>query len=203
MFEDFVLAWLSASPASSPLPCKTDNSGLTSFESPVSSREHLHSITSQQTLRNVNQYILPCCLIPVSQNFATVDAIVCSDDSFFTIQATVSSTHSAKPVGFNTIREAVPTTFLRARKWYHVFITNDESKAESLRNQQRDDLPDDITICSAVFDIDQLGSIRQRLAEWNETRVYEEKIIHYIGDEEVIVHSDIHASFPPRLRPYM
>jgi hypothetical protein len=39
IFEDFVLAWLSAYPASSPLPCKNKD-GLLSFELPVSSREH-------------------------------------------------------------------------------------------------------------------------------------------------------------------
>jgi hypothetical protein len=90
------------------------------------------------------------------------------------------------------------STFLRARKWYHVFVTNDESKAESLRKQPREDLPDDITVCSAVFDIDQLGSIQQRLVEWSKTKVYEEKIIHDIGDKEVTVCNP--ASFPPRLR---
>ncbi|KAH9034754.1 hypothetical protein EDB85DRAFT_982435 [Lactarius pseudohatsudake] len=108
---------------------------------------------------------------------------VCSQDSFFTIQVAVSSRHSANPCCFENIRCEVPPLLLESRKWYHVLVTNDKRKAEKLRNQNPKNLPAEVIICSAVFEIDRLGSIHERLVETSKKKGGDtkENIIHGSG----------------------
>ncbi|KAH9160707.1 hypothetical protein EDB89DRAFT_2235568 [Lactarius sanguifluus] len=182
ILESYVLACLSAYPASKPLPCIATDSGpsIPGLEIPMSHREQLFTLSSAASLKEVNKHTVPFCLIPTSQNYATFDAVVCSQDSFFTIQVTVSSTHSANPKGFENIRREVPSSFLKGRKWYHVFVTNDQIKAEKLRNKKRKNLPKGIIVCSTVFNVDQLGSIQKRLIEMSKEKGggTKERIIH-------------------------
>ncbi|KAH8994090.1 hypothetical protein EDB83DRAFT_1024020 [Lactarius deliciosus] len=190
ILKTYVLACLSAYPASKPLPCIAAESGPSTLglEIPVSRWKRSFAINSAASLKEVDEHAAPFCLIPASQNFTAFDAIVCSQDSFFTIQVTVSSTHSANLDNFENIRREVPS-FLKNRKWYHVFVTNNQIKAEGLRNQKRKDLPGEIVVCSAVFDIDQLGSIHRRLIEMSKEKGGDmtdtkEKIIHGYDEDE-------------------
>ncbi|KAI9463991.1 hypothetical protein BJY52DRAFT_1221402 [Lactarius psammicola] len=77
---------------------------------------------------------------------------------------------NANPGDFEAIRRDVPSSFLKSRKWYHVFVTNDKGMAKKLGNQKRKDPPGGIIICSAVFDVDWLGSIHGRLVEMSKER---------------------------------
>jgi hypothetical protein len=174
LFETYVLAWLSAHPASKPLPCMAaEGYGLTgrlsALELPVSSLAQLFSMTSQKTLHG---HTLPFCLIPGSQT--GLNAIVCSQYFFFTVQVAISESlaHSINSNSFKIICNTVPLSFLKARQWCHVFVTDDESKAENLRNKPQKDLPDNIIICSAVFDVNWLGSINERLCQFGKERVH-------------------------------
>ncbi|KAH9000596.1 hypothetical protein EDB86DRAFT_3135210 [Lactarius hatsudake] len=124
----YVLACLSAHPASKPLPCIAADSGPSTLEIPVSLRERSFSLDSAASLKDVNNHTVPFCLIPTSSNFVAFDAIVCGQDYFFTIQVAVSSRHSANPCCFENIRCEVPPLFLESRKWYHVFVTNDKKE---------------------------------------------------------------------------
>lgn len=75
--------------------------------------------------------------------------------------------------------------FLESRKWCHVFVTNDKRKVEKLRNQKPKNLLAEVIICSAVFEIDRLGSIHERLVEMSkeEGGDTKENIIHGSDDE--------------------
>ncbi|KAH9077736.1 hypothetical protein EDB83DRAFT_1509422 [Lactarius deliciosus] len=185
MLKTYVLACLSAHPASKPLPCIAADSGPSTLEIPVSLRKQSFSLDSAASLKDVNNHSIPFCLIPTSSNFVAFDAVVCSQDSFFTIQVAVSSRHSANPCCFENIRCEVPPLFLERRKWYHVFVTNDKRKAENLQNQKPKNLPAEVIICSAVFEIDRLGSIHERLVDMNKEKGGDtkEKIIHGSDDE--------------------
>ena len=176
LFETYVLAWLSAHPASKPLPCMVaEEYGLTgrlsALELPVSSPAQLFSMASQKTLHGQTPQV-PFCLIPDSQSVG-LNAIVCSQDFFFTVQVAISesSAHSISSSSFKTICNTIPLSFLKARQWCHVFVTDDESKAEKLRNEPQKDLPDNIIICSAVFNVNWLGSINERLCQFGKERV--------------------------------
>ncbi|KAH9013244.1 hypothetical protein EDB84DRAFT_1568754 [Lactarius hengduanensis] len=185
MLKSYVLACLSARPTSKPLPCIAADSGPSTLEVPVSLPKQSFSLNSAASLTDVNNHTLPFCLIP-SSNYVAFDAIVCSEDSFFTIQVTVSSTHSANPEGFENLRRDVPTLFLADRTWYHVFVTTDKRKAKKLRNMKLKNLPAEVIICSAVFDVDRLGSIHERLVEMCKKKGGDtkEEIIHGHDDED-------------------
>ncbi|KAF8257605.1 hypothetical protein EI94DRAFT_1920824 [Lactarius quietus] len=71
------------------------------------------------------------------------------------VQATVSTKHSAEEGGFTVIAESLPTCIRDGRDWCHVFITDDEWTAQSLRDQKLSNLPDDIRVYSGVYDVGQ------------------------------------------------
>ncbi len=83
MLETYVLAWLFVHPASKPLPCIVAESCPSTPEIPVSPRKRSFTITSAASLREVNGHTVPFCLVPASPDFVALDAIVCSQDSFF------------------------------------------------------------------------------------------------------------------------
>lgn len=101
----------------------------------------------------------PLCLLPTSQTFAAVDAIVLTEQNIITVQVTISDNHSAKKEGFEEIKKSLPHEMIMKRPWLHVFITDDHDKAESLRNQTLSDLPNNISIYSAVFNVGDIKSI--------------------------------------------
>ncbi len=55
----------------------------------------------------------------------------------------------------------------------HVFITDNENKASSLRGQTLSDLPAHIGVYSAVFSIGQSGITSERMRALDEVRVSE------------------------------
>jgi|SRR6266702_5173950 len=112
----------------------------------------------------------PLLFSSTSPDFVALGAIVCSEDPG-------SSRHTTNPGDFENIRSEVPSSFLENPKWYHVFVTNDESKAEKLRSQKRKDLPGDIIIRSAVCDVNWLGSIHGRLVGMSKKRVCRHRLL--------------------------
>ncbi|KAH8978936.1 hypothetical protein EDB86DRAFT_2836305 [Lactarius hatsudake] len=142
----YVLACLSAHPASKPLPCIAADSGPSTLEIPVSLRERSFSLDSAASLKDVNNHTVPFCLIPTSSNFVAFDAIVCSQDYFFTIQ---------KPKN----------------------------------------LPAEVIICSAVIEIDRLGSIHERLVEMSKEKSCARTIEDLLSSED----EAYEASMRPRV----
>jgi hypothetical protein len=58
--------------------------------------------------------------------------------------------HSAKRAGFDCIKTS---GIVKRRRWHHVFITDSDAKARSLRNQTLEGIPGKISVYSAVFDV--------------------------------------------------
>jgi len=157
LFERFVLCWLACGSGS--LQCTAKGTNPDALEIPACPTEDQRVfLSSKTTLKAAKVKLLPSCFFPGSQTFPTVDAIILTNDCLITVQVTISSRHSAKEAGFNLVRESGIQKKKKPnrnddRRWCHVFVTDEESKAKSLREQNRDDLPEDISIYSAVFDV--------------------------------------------------
>ncbi|KAH8985960.1 hypothetical protein EDB86DRAFT_3246244 [Lactarius hatsudake] len=158
MFEVFVLSWLYARQNVEPLSCFA--TGQAVLEILVCGKKQTTFFGSKATLIEGNQP--PFCLLPTAQNFATADAIVITNEFIITIQVTVSDKHDAKKRGFNKIKELIPTP-LKRDKWQHVFITDSDKKAVSLRNQFLPNLLQNTLIYSGVFDILWSGVTREHV----------------------------------------
>jgi len=113
------------------------------------------------------------CLLPVVDNFPTADAIVLTKAHLITIQVTIANSHSANPDGFTKIGEYIPATVIKTRKWCHVFITDDEKSAKSLRKP----LPQSpgIGVYSAVFKYGRAKDDSKTNIRYDDMKAFEEK----------------------------
>ncbi|KAH9178312.1 hypothetical protein EDB89DRAFT_1166852 [Lactarius sanguifluus] len=167
MFKAFVLCWLYARPNVEPLRCfATDQPDL---EIPACGEKQTTFFDSKNGLRTVNRNKLPLCLLPISAHFTTADAIVITGESIITIQVTLSDQHSAEGSGVDEINKLVPGR-LKRDKLRHVFVTNDDNMAASLRNQTFTKTPENILVYSGVFDIGRSGVTREHMEVFNEKK---------------------------------
>jgi hypothetical protein len=151
LFERFVLSWLTA--GSGHLDC-TPAPGLsvdTVLKIPACGNERTIFWGSNTPLKDTKEHTAtkeePLCLLPEDP---TLDAIVLTVDDLITIQTTVSEKHGALPSGFKLVEES---GIKQKRRWRHVFVTDEDSRAKSLRSQNLKDLPKGISIYSAVFNV--------------------------------------------------
>jgi len=81
---------------------------------------------------------------------------VCTDSHIITIQVTVASTYSTNKDGFRLVKRGLPATFRKNRKWYHLFITEDDTAAalQCTRSKVFDSMY--IQIYTAFLDISEL-----------------------------------------------
>ena len=165
IFGSGVLLWFRYSPVGELLSCNPTEEFIPWYLASVleipACGENMKFISKAEDLRHVAEYDLPVCLVPVSQTFPTADAIVLTWRFIITVQMTVASRHDTSRIGFQTIHDGLPSAFLEARTWYHVFLTDTEDKAKSLRKQQVDPVGTKaIHVYTAFIDIDKLDSIR-------------------------------------------
>lgn len=166
ILKAYVLAWLSAHPASTPIPCTAAAAEAPTLEIPVCPKDRAIPFTGVTLLRDINKHPLPFCFLSVSQTFPTVDAIVFGKKLLITVQVTASSRHSANSSAFKQIWDHLPLAIRQKYKWCHVFVTGDEGTAATLRRQQRENPPGIVIFYySAVFEVGQLGLIRKHLNE--------------------------------------
>ena len=163
IFQTGVLLWSHYSPAGELILCNPTEVHLTY---PVrvlkipACRENMAFLFKAEDLGHIATFTLPVCLVPVSQTFATVDAIVLTKDCVITVQMTVTSRPDAKSIGFQRIYEGLPSKFLQERIWCHVFLTDTEDKAESLQKLQVEAVEGNgIHVYSAFINMDKLDSI--------------------------------------------
>jgi hypothetical protein len=115
-----------------------------------------------EDLGHVAALTLPVCLVPVSRTFPTLDAIVFTVDYIITLQMTVASRHDSDAIalGFQRIYEGLPPDFLEERIWFHVFVTDTEDKAKSLRKLKVQLVEEmGIHVYSTFIDIDELNLV--------------------------------------------
>ena len=178
IFEKFVYAWLYSDPAEGELRCTAadppnedpeENKDPEELVLKSPGRAVLESISGATSLKDANKLAKandqkPFGWIPTSQSFPSIDAIVCTEDRIFTIQATIASTHSTNVAGFELVKQNLPVRFRRQREWCHLFNTDRADTADALRLTRSADLEErNIRICSAVLDIGQLNFTREAL----------------------------------------
>jgi hypothetical protein len=159
LFERFVLCWLACGFGSLHCTRAHNSQGSDVIKIPSCPGEDrtffFHSMTQ---LKNMTVTQLPSCFLPMSQAFPTIDAIILTAEHLITIQVTISNKHSANKTGFDRIRESGIrkknlATGTKDRGWCHVFVSDTESNATALRHQTLSDVPNDIPIYSATFDV--------------------------------------------------
>jgi hypothetical protein len=150
MFERFVLSWLASDANVDPLRCIPAAPGLI-LNIPACGKERTYFFGSKTALKEKAKLDeFPVCLLPISKTHAAVDAIVLTNELIITIQVTISDLHSAKGSGFDGIQQP---EIRRGRSLRHVFITDKERNAKSLRGQKLSELPNDILLHSGIFDV--------------------------------------------------
>ena len=164
IFEKFVYAWLHSNPDGSRLLCTAANAPDSEnlYLRPPGSRKVM--TLSDTALKQAKKFGIPFGLIPYSQSFPSLDAIVCTEDHIITIQATVASTHSTKEQGFLMVKNNLPVRFRRNREWCHLFITDLADTADALRRTHSEVLDNmGIRIYTAVLDVAALNFTREEL----------------------------------------
>ena len=191
MFEEFVLSWFYAH-SDNYIPCDATQATSPYLQIPACGGEgHTVFFSSKSALKKKTRgdTILPLLLLPTSQSFATADAIILTEEFIITIQVTIADSHKAKGSGFATIEEHLSVVTKRSREWHHVFITDNQTSAKSLRNQTFKELPSWVRIYSAVFDVCTPTIHREHVEGFNNQRV-SVSWLHAIGAYEVMITSN-------------
>ena len=142
---------LTADPAAEPLPCTSEHQSSISI--PVV--PNVISISGSSNLSEADRNTLPFYWRPLSRNFTSVDAIICTRKEILLIQTTVSRKHGIELRGLKFIRDNIPSKFWQGRQCYLVFVTHDEDRATRLSSRTYSALEDfpEVKICSCVFPI--------------------------------------------------
>ncbi len=85
-------------------------------------------------LKNMDELEHGKCFVPLNPSFPTLDTVLITNRYIFTLQMTISSHHDAKTISFKRIHNNLPHN-IQSCQWCHVFITNMEKKAMSLREK--------------------------------------------------------------------
>jgi len=163
IFEIHALLWLRHAPAGICLPCTPAQDGSPPLNIPVCGKNMKRfSKVDDLTHVTVDEHE-PKCLVPISQTFPTLDAIVITDKFVITVQITVASKHDAKTVGFQNVYKHLPSTLSDSRQRCHVFLTDKQENVDLLRGQKLD-IPQKLKIhvYSAFLDMGKWGSILTR-----------------------------------------
>ena len=171
ILRSFFYAWFFNCQKSPNLRCSAAP-GTRSRFSIVPTCDNVHQITKFSSLRRANDLQAPFGWLPILQSFTFADAIVCTDKYIITIKVMVSSTVKIDRIGFKRMKNNLPNEFQANRKWIHVFVTDDEDKAIRFRIRRFNSLAEnDISVYSAVLDIDQVNLSMEDLRRVEEARV--------------------------------
>ncbi|KAN0136591.1 hypothetical protein V8E53_005638 [Lactarius tabidus] len=121
--------------------------------------DNMEFFSNVDELKNVDKNESRKCWVPASQTFPTCDVIVLTNN--FVITMTIASKHGAKPSVFENISKSLPSDFLATRDWCHVFLTDRQHKADSLRRQKLTGIPQKMAIhvYSALVSIEEWDSL--------------------------------------------
>jgi hypothetical protein len=191
LFARFVILWLTA--GSGHLDC-IPAPGLSVdpiLQIPACGNERTDFFGNMTSLTDKRKVIVtneePLCLLPAAQTYPTVDAIVLTVDDLITIQVATSEKHSALPSDFKFVEES---GIKRHRNWRHVFVTDEDSRARSLRSQKLKGLPEEISIYSAVFNIGRLDISVAEIEEFDVSGSW----LHAIGAHWMMINNQERAS---------
>ena len=150
-YKKFMHVRLTADHAVGPLLCTSTNGSSLSI--PVV--PNIVSVSCSLNLSEANQHSLPFYWRPVSRNFTSLDAIICTSTKILLIQSTVSSKHGINVNGLKNIRDNIPSQFWKDRQCHLIFITPGENGAIRLSSRTHAALKDfaDVEIYSGIFPI--------------------------------------------------
>jgi hypothetical protein len=150
-YEKLMHVRLTADPAAKPLPCTS--AFQPSISIPVV--PNVISLSGKSNLSQANGNTVPFYWRPLSQDFTSVQAIICTQKEVLLIQTTVSRKHGIKLKGLKFIRDNIPSTFWKKRQCYLVFVTHDEDRATQLSSRTYPALENfpEVKVCSCVFPI--------------------------------------------------
>lgn len=114
ILKSSVLLRLRHPPARDYFPCVPAENGSPLLKIPAC-RDKMEFFTKADDLKNVDQHNLPKCLVPVSQTFPTLDAIVITTNFIITMQMSFFSAHDAKDIGFQRVYDNLPSTVRTGR----------------------------------------------------------------------------------------
>ena len=158
MYEIHVLLWFLHARADETLSCAGAEARFPELQLPSCPMDPKF-FSKPEELANISEPDHPKCLIPTSRNFPTLDAVVLTSDSIITVQITISSRHGAKRKGFGLIYNNLPLALTQRRpNRYHLFITDEETNAQSLRQQNLAEIPKRIRVYSTVIEVEDLES---------------------------------------------
>lgn len=162
IFETSVLLWFRHSPDNDFIQCHSALNRIPDLRIEPC-RENIRYFDKVDELKNVHEEETQLCMVPISQTFKTVDAIIITKLSIITVQMTVSHTHGANLEGFKNIYDAFSPELLSQRGRYHVFITDTVDKAISLGRQktlaERVKIDMSIKLYSAFIEFEKLDSV--------------------------------------------
>ena len=166
MFKDLALSWFYGNCY---IPCVTAQLDCTSsLQIPYCGENNTVFFASKKALRkDLRMKSLPLLLFPTSPEFTTIDAVVLTEESIITIQVAISDSHPVNRGDFAIIEDYLPNATRRSKRWCHVFITDDENSATSLRSQTFKGLPSEVQIYSTVFDVGTPGIDRELVEDFN------------------------------------
>ena len=113
-----------------------------------------------EELKNISEPGKPMCLVPTSRTFPTPDAIVLTDNAVIAVQITIAFKHDAKEQEFDLIYRHLPPDLLAKRpNRYHLFITDKEINAKSLREQNHTQIPNGTLVYSTAISVESMDSM--------------------------------------------
>jgi hypothetical protein len=157
-FENHVLLWIRHAPTEDSLPCTPAVDSSPSLYIPACG-DRMQFFSNIDELK-VDENECRTCWVPASEKFPTWDAIILTDKFIITVQMTLASRHDAE-IEFEKAYKSLPSEFIETRHWCHVFLTDKEDKADSLRRQKLTEVPREmkIQIYSALINIEESNSL--------------------------------------------
>ncbi|KAH9035824.1 hypothetical protein EDB84DRAFT_1210466 [Lactarius hengduanensis] len=144
--------------------------GPPDLQIPACDKKQTTYFSSLTALKEVEVDNLPLCLLPTPQTPIAVDAIILTDKFIITIQVTIDYEHSVKGRDLADIKESIQPGVREDRDWCHVFVTNNDNRAYSLRLQTLGDLPENIRVFSSVFDVCRSDIAVENIKAFDENR---------------------------------
>ena len=122
--------------------------------------ENLKFFYNAEELKDITEPEKPICLVPTSRSFPTLDAVVLTSNAVITVQITIALKQDANEQDFDLIYRNLPADLLANRPdRYHVFITDKEINAKSLREQNQTQVPKGTLVYSTAYDVESLDSM--------------------------------------------
>ena len=120
-----------------------------------------------EELKDISEPEETICLVPTSPTFPTLSAVFLTSGAVITLQITIALKHDANEQEFDLIYRNLPPNLLARRPCrHHVFITDKEINAKSLREQNHTQVPNGTPVYSTAIGVEYLDSKAPATEQW-------------------------------------